>query len=156
MCISTSIRCWCVHHLSCSPLRGFHDPYIADSHPSRGVSPYLPIVFLLSSPLPTQCKAAVTTVGSEKPSTFLTVRSTHGFSSSTSRLFSDISRTWAQVNRSSVHPSFPSSFLVPKSTPRSQAHPSFPNTPLIPKPPTRPHSPLQWHQNPSNFTNTTL
>lgn len=50
----------------------------------------LPIVFRLSSPLPTQCKAAVTTVGSEKPSTFFTVRSTHGLSSSTSRLGRDI------------------------------------------------------------------
>lgn len=52
------------------------------------------MVFRLSSPLPTQWRAAVTTVGSENPSTFFTVRSTHGFSSSTSRLFSDISRTW--------------------------------------------------------------
>lgn len=50
----------------------------------------LPIVFLLSSPFPTQCKAAVTTVGSEKPSTFFTVRSTHGLNSSTSRFGRDI------------------------------------------------------------------
>lgn len=53
----------------------------------------LPTVFRLSIPLTTQCKAAVTTVGSENPSTFFTVRSTHGFKSSTSRLFSDISQT---------------------------------------------------------------
>lgn len=50
----------------------------------------LPVVFLLSSPFPTQCKAAVTTVGSEKPSTFFTVRSTHGLNSSISRLGRDI------------------------------------------------------------------
>lgn len=55
------------------------------------------MVFRLSSPFPTQCKAAVTTVGSEKPSTFFTVRSTHGLSSSISRLGRDIlqsCRTW--------------------------------------------------------------
>lgn len=50
----------------------------------------LPVVFLLSSPFPTQCKVAVTTVGSEKPSTFFTVRSTQGLNSSTSRLGRDI------------------------------------------------------------------
>jgi len=54
------------------------------------VSFNLPVVFLLSSPFPTQCKAAVTTVGSEKPSTFFTVRSTHGLNSSTSRFGRDI------------------------------------------------------------------
>lgn len=51
---------------------------------------FLPVVFLLSRPFPTQCNAAVTTVGSEKPRTFFTVRSTHGLSSSTSRLGRDM------------------------------------------------------------------
>ncbi|TNN80965.1 hypothetical protein EYF80_008621 [Liparis tanakae] len=48
---------------------------------------------LLSELLPlhrSNCKAAVTTVGSEKPRTFFTVRSTHGLISSTSRLGRDI------------------------------------------------------------------
>lgn len=48
------------------------------------------MVFRLSSPFPTQCRAAVTTVGSENPRTFFTVPSTHGLSSSTSRFGSDI------------------------------------------------------------------
>lgn len=78
--------------------------YFTQQHPSETSSTMLcfdslvfhinlPTVFRLSIPLTTQCKAAVTTVGSENPSTFFTVRSTHGFKSSTSRLFSDISQT---------------------------------------------------------------
>lgn len=51
---------------------------------------YIPAAFFLSMPFPTQFSAAVTTVGSEKPSTLFTVFSIHGFSSSSSRLDSAI------------------------------------------------------------------
>lgn len=50
----------------------------------------VPAAFFLSMPLPTQLSAAVTTVGSEKPSTRFTVFSIHGFSSSSSLLDSAI------------------------------------------------------------------
>lgn len=54
--------------------------------PERAPHRGLPAVFFLSIPFPTQFNAAVTTVGSEKPRTLFTVFSTHGFSSSSSRL----------------------------------------------------------------------
>ena len=53
---------------------------------------YIPAAFFLSMPFPTQFSAAVTTVGSEKPSTLFTVFSIHGFSSSSSLLDSAILR----------------------------------------------------------------
>lgn len=60
---------------------------------------YIPAAFFLSMPFPTQFSAAVTTVGSEKPSTLFTVFSIHGFSSSSSRLDSAIlgERRWDTI-----------------------------------------------------------
>lgn len=57
---------------------------------SKDSERYLPAAFFLSMPFPTQFSAAVTTVGSEKPSTLFTVFSIHGFSSSSSLLDSAI------------------------------------------------------------------
>lgn len=57
---------------------------------SKDSERYTPAAFFLSMPFPTQFSAAVTTVGSEKPSTLFTVFSIHGFSSSSSLLDSAI------------------------------------------------------------------